>query len=112
VAIAVSHALTASGSVDNPRAFEVAVGKRIQGTYGAELRRMADYNETLTPDDLYFAVIAPGEAQRPAAAAPPAYKQSPGPFLDESVPGASVPQFVRDAVVEGAVEFKRRWRTR
>jgi hypothetical protein len=108
VAIAVSHALTASGAVDNPRAFEVAVGKRIQGTYGAQLRRLADSDATLTPDDLYAAVIAPDEKLPKTTSVMQGFKQSPGPFLDASVPSGGVPEFVRDALAEGKAKFNER----
>ena len=51
----------APADVGDLSAYAHSVGKRLQGTYGAELRRLADDDPELNAEDLYRAVIAPTE---------------------------------------------------
>lgn len=61
VAIAVRVSCDLTQNVSDEVGFAHSVGKRIQGTYGAELRRVADQDPAASAQDLYEAVIAPVE---------------------------------------------------
>lgn len=61
VAMAVRVTLDGATGVTDTTAYGRQVGKRIQGTFGAELRRNADENPTTTAEDLFWSVIAPKE---------------------------------------------------
>ncbi len=61
VAIAVRVSCDLASGVGDLGAFAHQVGKRIQGAYGAELRRLAEADPAASAQDLYEAVILPAE---------------------------------------------------
>lgn len=61
VGVAVRRAISEMPSIGNRQALEVSIGRRLQGTYGAELRRLADNDPALSIAELAEAVIFPGE---------------------------------------------------
>lgn len=61
IAIAVRVTIDLTQNVDDETAFGHQVGKRIQGTYGAELRRLAEADPEASAQDLYEVVIVPKE---------------------------------------------------
>jgi hypothetical protein len=61
IRVAVRRAVAESPTVGNQRALEIGIGRRLQGTYGAELRRLADSDPALSVAELCEAVIFPAE---------------------------------------------------
>lgn len=61
VAIAVRVSCDLAIDVSDGAAYAHQVGRRIQGAYGAELRRMADADPDASAQELYEAVILPRE---------------------------------------------------
>lgn len=61
VGICVRRFVETTTDIVNLAAYSTSVGRRIQGTYGAELRRTAEENPAMTALELFAAVIAPAE---------------------------------------------------
>jgi hypothetical protein len=61
IAIAVRVSLDLATDVQDEAGYAETVRRRIQGTYGFELRRLADAHPEMGSDELYAAVIAPKE---------------------------------------------------
>lgn len=61
VGVAVRRAISEMSTIGNRQALEVSIGRRLQGTYGAELRRVADLQPDLSAAELAEGVIFPAE---------------------------------------------------
>jgi hypothetical protein len=61
VGVAVRRAITEMPSIGNRQALELSIGRRLQGAYGAQLRRLADDNPDLSIAELAEAVIFAAE---------------------------------------------------
>ena len=88
-----------------------AIGKRLRGTYGFDLRRMADMHPERTAEELYALIIVPGEAPWDTVAAidaagsmggarDAARARRQGPFLDPEAPNLTPPAEIAARVAE------------
>jgi hypothetical protein len=89
-----------------------SIGKRIQGTYGAEVRRLAELEPDLTAEDLYALVIVPAEFPWDTEAAKDAAGMSNlgtrdaarqrrhGPIFDPNDPDLTPPEDIPERVAE------------
>jgi hypothetical protein len=112
VAIAVRRSVDSATHLDNPDAYAIHLGKRIQGTYGAEVRRRADLEPDLTAEELYALVIVPAEfpwdteAARDAAGMSnlgtrdAARQRRHGPIFDPNDPDLTPPEDIPERVAE------------
>lgn len=124
VAMAVKAHVEGTRNVTDRSAFANGVGRRLQGTFGAELRRTADAEPAMTADDLFWLVIAPvefkwmtvdnpiSEALVASGARDRARQRNYGAPVDLDVP---IPQILGDRIAElkvlvkqGADELKNR----